>query len=99
MEPISYSDGTPVRIGDRVMTRIFLFFKEYGRVVYLPGVSKPRHPMMEHHGIKRLGIRTDTGGSGGFWIDPKTNKVIHTVTFLSRDETPVEGLATPQEWD
>lgn len=98
MEPLRYSDGTLVKMGDRVRTRIFLFFKEFGRVVYIPGVS-PRHPMMEHDGIKRLGIKTDTGGSGGFWIDPKTNVVIHTVTFLKRDDSECGRLASTEEWD
>ena len=95
---IRYIDGkTEVRLGDRVQARVFLFFKRAGRVVYVPGVSK-LHREMEHDGVRLVGINFARGGSGGFWINPKTSILTKTVTFLSRDHLPIDNLPSEESW-
>ena len=98
MNPIRYSDGTQVQMGDCVETRIFLFMKRTGRVVYLPGLSQP-HPKMEHDGVRRVGVKFDDGGFGGFWIEPSTSVVIKTIKFINRNSTLSESLPSSEDWD
>jgi len=88
---------TEVRLGDRVNTRLFLFLRRTGRVVYVPGISQP-HEEMEHDGIRLIGVKFDKGGFGGFWVESSDSTVIKTVTFLRRDNSPVEETLPDEGW-
>ena len=73
MASIRYSDGeTDVMLGDRVRTRLFFLIRSSGRVVYIPGISAP-HQEMEHDGIRLVGVKFDSGGFGGFWVEPSNS--------------------------
>ncbi len=36
---------------------------------------------------------------GERWVEPATAKVVKTVSLLTRDGSPVEGLLPESEWD
>ena len=93
---ISYRDRvTPVRLGDRVQTRIWLR-KHTGRVVYLPGVSA-MNPALEFGGLRWVGIRLDEGGFLSAIVDPTLHFLRNRIVFLTRDESAVEELRTDQD--
>lgn len=72
-----------VRLGDVIETRVLLFWRCRGRVVYVPGVS-PKHTEMEKNGLKNVGIRTDSWMIG-VAVMPETNALKKDVKFVSRD--------------
>jgi hypothetical protein len=58
-KPVRYFDGiTEVRLGDRVMAKVWFLWKKRGRVVYLPGVSQ-KNGEFEHHGLRWVAIESD----------------------------------------
>ena len=73
-----------VRLGDLVETRVLLFWRCEGRVVYVPGVS-PRHPEMDFGGLTYVGIRTKDSGMIGITVLPTTSTIKKSVKFVSRD--------------
>jgi hypothetical protein len=91
---VRYFDGViPVLIGDHVEVRgLVLFFrKKTGRVVYVPGISKP-HSEMEHNGLTWVGVQFDDGTFTGTYVEPQTNCLQKIVTFLKRGENDVPAL-------
>ncbi len=45
MNTVTYHDGIPIQIGDRVQIRRFIFWKSMATVVYVPGISPKRRDM------------------------------------------------------
>lgn len=85
---VSYYDGAPVRLGDRVELRVWvrLFRKSAGVVVYVPGISK-RRPQMEHSGLVWVGVQLDDGGTViGSFVDPATHRLQKGVKLTGRGE-------------
>lgn len=59
--PVAYFGGqTPVRLGDRVRIRYWLFFKDTGTITYVPGVS-PKKPSLECDGLAWVRVTLDEG--------------------------------------
>ncbi|MCI6288563.1 MAG: hypothetical protein MR727_07500 [Lentisphaeria bacterium] len=45
MNTVTYHDGIPIQIEDRVQIRRFIFWKSMATVVYVPGISPKRRDM------------------------------------------------------
>lgn len=82
---IRYHDTTePVRLGDRVEVRYRLFFRDVGRVIYVPGVS-PKRPALERASLAWIAVRFDRGGGIDTLVMPD-GALKKTVKLIARDE-------------
>ncbi len=91
--PCYYDGVTPVLLGDYVRVRgLILFFRrKTGRVVYVPGISKP-HKEMERNGLTWVGIQFADGTFSGTLVDPETNRLQSIVEFMRRDRAAIQEL-------
>lgn len=97
MQSVRYHDGvTEVRLGDRVATRYFLFFKSEGRVAYVPGIS-PKNDEMEFNGLTWVGIRTTNAGVIGTIVLPETHTLQKGVRFLGRGSADESEPIQPED--
>ncbi len=83
-------DNIQVQLGDKVTTRIFLFFKYTGVVAYVPGIS-PKRRDMEHNGILNICIKCDDRSYITKYVDEGKMRVHKSVKFIERGE-PIAGI-------
>lgn len=79
------SDRNPVKMGDRVTLRVFLFWKHIGTVVYVPGNS----PKQEDRDSTRycwICIKYDNGAYDNVDIDASGMLINPKIKFLKRQE-------------
>jgi hypothetical protein len=93
---ITYKDRlTPVQLGDRVETRIWLR-KHRGRVVYVPDLS-PLNAAMERDGLRWVGVRLEEGGFFGAVVDPDAHYLRSRLVLISRDADHVAELKADED--
>ena len=91
---ITYSDGTTeVRLGDRASVSVW-FRRRIGRIVYVPGVSRP-NPEFEYNGMRWVGIRLDDHSLVATPVLVRDESLKAKVRFLGRDDSPAE-MITPE---
>lgn len=92
MSTITYNnkDKTPVQLGDRVTIRRFLFWKYFGTVVYVPGIS-PRRGDMESANYRRICIKYDNGTFDSEDADV-SGVLVHSKIKFSERQNDVESL-------
>ena len=82
--PIRYHGlDEEVRLGDWVELRVF-FRKRTGRVVYVPGISKP-HREMAYGGLEDVGIRLQEGTFIATVVIPPSFRLKKGIRFLRHD--------------
>lgn len=92
MSQIAYAGGAPsVELGDQVSARHW-FRRRFGRVMYVPGVSK-RVGSFEHNGLTWVGIAFADGTVIGSVVDPETRRLQQSVRFLGRAAPETDGDA------
>ncbi len=90
--PVRYcQSGAEVRLGDHVETSV-LFRKKRGRIIYVPGISRPNEDM-EHDGLVRVGIQIVNGPFIAEVVNPQTFSLRKNVLFLNRDSGGFTELA------
>ncbi len=95
-KPIFYYDRkTQVMLGDHVRIRIW-FKKHIGRVIYVPGVSKP-NPTMEYGGLVDVGIQITDGPFVATVVDPQGSFLKKKILFLKRDSSGIVELDSQRD--
>ncbi len=92
MNTVTYHDGIPIQIGDRVQIRRFIFWKSMATVVYVPGISPKRRDMEDESAgpencRRRICIKYDNSQFSAMDVDSDGKIMDKKLTFVSRGDS------------